>query len=99
MSLPQSGDQRKRGYMNLCKFLGHAWNPDGAEFYSVFHCERCGYEGNGDEQGVRERIAVRLYWWRYNFGLWAKSWREWWKCSDCGGRFGRHDDAFDHLPF
>jgi len=24
----------------------------------------------------------------------------WWRpCPDCGGRFGKHDDSVDHLPF
>ena len=22
----------------------------------------------------------------------------WWRCSECGGRFGRHDDS-PHIPF
>lgn len=84
----------------LCRVLDHAWQPDGAEFYCVYHCERCGYRGNGDEYGIRGRIKVRLYWWRYELGLWWQSVREWWKCSECGGRFGRHNyDEFDHLPF
>ena len=25
--------------------------------------------------------------------------REWWRCPDCGSRFGRHDESVDHLPF
>lgn len=44
----------------LCKIVGHAWNPDGAEFYCVYDCERCGHRGQGDEWNLRERIALRL---------------------------------------
>lgn len=27
------------------------------------------------------------------------SWCEWWHCPVCGGRFGRHDENQEHLPF
>ncbi|HEY0684690.1 MAG TPA: hypothetical protein VGD45_20305 [Steroidobacter sp.] len=84
----------------LCKILGHAWQPDGAKFYCVYDCERCGHHGTGHEWDLREWIALRLYWWRYEAGLRWSCLREWWKCSECGGRFGKHNyDEFDHIPF
>lgn len=82
----------------LCKILGHAWHPDAAEFYSVYDCQRCDHHGY--QCSFRERIVLRLYFWRYEAGLRWSCWREWWKCSECGGRFGKHNyDEFDHLPF
>lgn len=83
----------------LCRVLGHRWHPEGAEFYCVYDCMRCDYHGNGDEYGWRGWVAGKL--WRFNY--WGKSyqWGFWWafKCTECGKRFGRHDDSFDHLPF
>jgi hypothetical protein len=31
---------------------------------------------------------------------WRRKFNEWWgPCSDCGKRFGRHDESKAHLPF
>lgn len=84
--------------MNIwCRIAGHRYNPEGAEYYCVYDCERCGHHGY--EYGWREQIEGKL--WRLN--RWGESyrWGFWWafKCSECGKRFGRHNDEFDHLPF
>lgn len=36
--------------------------------------------------------------WRDRLRGWLKSKKDWWKCPDCGLRFGKHDDS-DHIPF
>jgi len=81
----------------LCRIWGHRYDPVGAEYYSVYHCVRCGHEDY--QRGLREWIEGKI--WR--LGDWLKrermGWSEWWKCTECGGRFGKHDDKFDHLPF
>jgi len=39
------------------------------------------------------------------YGNLAPSWetrrrlREWWKCDQCGGRFGKCDESVSHVPF
>lgn len=81
----------------LCKLWGHKLNEEAAYYYSVYHCDRCGdvYE---EDTGLRERL--RIQWWRLRQAT-AQRWHSlmyWLKCSECGLRFGKHDDS-DHLPF
>lgn len=83
----------------ICKWWGHSWDPEGAEFYCVYYCTRCEHQGHGDEWDLRGRVKLWIYWrvdaikrrW-YSFLYWLK-------CSECGERFGKHNDAFDHIPF
>ena len=79
-----------------CRIFGHLWSPEAAEYYHVYYCDRCGYEGLYDDPSWIHRITWR---WR----LWLKDkrrdWRQWWKCSDCGWHCGRHDPNDEHLPF
>lgn len=82
----------------LCRLFGHHWNPEGAHYYCVYHCERCGHEGYEDGSW-RERIGVRVWVIQQAIGQWIRSWRYWLRCDDCGRWFGRHDDSQDHLPF
>lgn len=79
----------------LCRLFWHRYDPIAAEYYHIYHCDRCG----GDHQfepGLLPRMAWRAClrlqdaWW---------SFRHWWRCVDCGRYCGRHDDSVDHLPF
>lgn len=80
-----------------CRIFGHAYDPTGAEFYSVYRCDCCGH--NGCEYSWLEWIKWKIW----IFNRWrSMEWlgiTEWWRCTECGGRFGRHDHSFDHLPF
>ena len=82
----------------LCRLWGHALNEEAAYYYAVFSCDRCGdvYE---QDTGLREWVKVR--WWLASQRVKSelKDWRYWLRCSDCGRRFGRHDDSQDHIPF
>lgn len=82
----------------LCRFWGHDPHPEAAEFYCVYDCRRCG-ELYDQDMGLREWAKVR--WWHlcYWASLRIAAWRYWLRCTDCGKRFGRHDDNADHLPF
>jgi DNA-directed RNA polymerase subunit RPC12/RpoP len=84
--------------ISVCKILGHRWHPEGAEYYCVYDCMRCGHSGYEDNSW---REWVNHWCWR--IGRWFRehTWsaRKWWRCSECGWRFGRHDDANDHIPF
>jgi uncharacterized C2H2 Zn-finger protein len=82
----------------LCKILGHKLDAEAAHYYGVFHCDRCGTVYERDV-GVREWIRVRLALARYWLRELVVDARQWVRCSDCGRRFGRHDDAADHIPF
>lgn len=55
-------------------------------------CERCEFEIGYHEAMTHEgmRWKLRKAWRRF---------REWWQCSECGGRFGRHDLDTEHFPF
>lgn len=81
----------------LCKLWGHRYHPEGMEFYCIYDCMRCGHHDY--QAGPREWIWGKV--WRLQ--QWGKRnrWGFWWcyKCTDCGLRFGRHDDSFDHIPF
>lgn len=82
-----------------CKILGHHWNPEGAEYYCVYDCMRCGHSGY-ESGSWRERASHQ--WWRIGQRVQPviRRMRNWLKCSECGGRFGRCDyENFDHLPF
>lgn len=80
----------------LCRLFGHRYDPIGAEFYCVYHCERCGHDDY--QRSAMEWLHGKL--WRLS--EWIKGeamgWREWWRCSECGGRYGRHDDS-PHIQF
>lgn len=80
----------------LCMLLGHKFDPWGAAYYGDYHCERCGADAY--QAAIGERIIYRLRLWTES--KWV-AWRRWWKCSDCGWYFGRHDpDQEDrHVPF
>lgn len=81
----------------LCRHWGHAWDPDGARYYCVYHCTRCGYEGY--ESTRAERVAVRWITLKGHVRDWLRYYRPWRRCADCGRRWGRHDEAADHIPF
>ena len=90
-------EQRTKNHL-LCRIWGHAWNPDGAEYYWVYHCERCGH--NGYTAGSwRERLSVKVWIYRRRAADATKTWRQWLRCPDCNRFFGRHDERFDHSPF
>jgi len=82
----------------LCRMWGHAWEPEGAEFYSVYRCVRCYHEGY-TAGSVRERISLWAWIWRNHIRDWWRDARDWLQCEYCHHRFGRHDDGIDHLPF
>ena len=77
-----------------CRIFGHKWDPDAAEFYRVYWCERCGTEeyehSTGEMISWRIRMWVRDTWW---------SWRKWWRCRDCGRHCGRHTKECEDVPF
>lgn len=82
----------------VCKWWGHDMCEEALHYYAVFECRRCGKVYESDT-GIREWLRVRL--WLAQQWLereWA-SWKYWYRCSDCGRRFGKHDDSQDHLPF
>ncbi len=82
----------------LCRLVGHKYDPIGAEIYQYYYCERCGHNGMHDGPSVLERIKTRWWVWKNEWRECWHRWRRWWKCCDCGGRFGRHD--YDRcIPF
>ena len=84
--------------MNWCRLLGHDVLEEALHYYVVLECRRCG-KVYDDQIGPREWIRVRLW----LLSIWLKDhagrWSYWLRCSDCGRRFGRHDESKDHLPF
>jgi rubredoxin len=81
-----------------CRIWGHDLDEEAAYYYAVYSCRRCGNVYD-DDKGLREWI--KLGWWlaaRWIADRWW-SWQLWWRCTECGGRFGRHDDSYDHIPF
>lgn len=81
----------------ICRLIGHDFEPEAAHYYGLYSCRRCGYEDrDGRPPSWLEVVRYRLRGWirdrRHDF-------RKWWKCSDCGRHFGRHDETVDHLPF
>jgi hypothetical protein len=58
---------------------------------------RCGHHGY--ESTRAERLAVRWLLLKERVCDWLQYYRPWRRCSDCGKRWGRHDEAMDHIPF
>lgn len=84
----------------FCWLWGHKFHPDAAMYYNLFDCERCGFCCEGCPTRWEEASYRIRGWWDDQCRYWAwKRWREWWKCSDCGWRCGRHDPNTDHVPF
>ena len=81
-----------------CRIWGHSWDPEGAEYYCVYHCVRCLHEGYTDGS-IRERISLRLWIWRNRLRDWVRPVRRWIRCEYCHLWFGRHDERDDHIPF
>lgn len=73
-----------------CWLNGHNMDP-----YECRYCTTCDREipvSNFNGCGIRGRL--RTWWFMKRQRI-----RAWWKCEDCGKRFGRHDDTIDHIPF
>lgn len=83
----------------LCRLWGNKLNPEAAYYYGRDHCDRCRRDVAG-HTGAREWFNVRLYFGRQWIGERIKGLINFWlPCPECGKRFGKHDDAVDHLPF
>jgi len=80
----------------LCRLFGHRYHPEAAEYYSIYDCRRCGCQ-EYENIGWLPRMAWKFELWKQDTVKGIKTW--WGPCSDCGGRFGRHDDSKDHIPF
>lgn len=82
----------------MCKLVGHQLDADASYYYSLDVCKRCGRELHHplryEHLMVRIRIGCRWIAERLN---WFKEFFT--RCPECGLRFHRHDDRFDHLPF
>ncbi len=90
-----------RNVPKLCRWWGHDLDAEASHYYCVDYCRRCErqVESNTGVLRMRELLSVRIWIMRRAVMDWLNSWREWLKCSECGQRFGRHDDKFDHIPF
>lgn len=82
----------------LCRIWGHDLDPDASYYYRIDYCRNCERQVDGST-GLREWLKVRWSIFTDNVRGTLYGWRCWLKCSECGKRFGRHDDRFDHLPF
>ncbi len=85
----------------LCRWWGHDLDPIGSHYYCVDYCTRCEktVERTTGVARLRELASVRIWLIRCAIRDRFHYWRCWLKCSECGKRFGRHDDSFDHIPF
>lgn len=91
-------EQRVNKPSRLCRWWGHSLEEEASYYYSVDYCRRCHAQVDGNT-GLREWLRVRIFVAGRSVREWFWSWRCWYKCNDCGKRFGRHDNRFDHIPF
>jgi endogenous inhibitor of DNA gyrase (YacG/DUF329 family) len=76
-----------------CRWFGHDIRND---YPYQYYCPYCNTYVEYDEF-VRGGYINRLV---YNIKAWCKFKINWFnKCPDCGKRFGRHDENYQHLPF
>lgn len=97
--LPEPERKRPEGMPWRCYLFGHQ-----VVLEPQMHCRRCQmspvYEEEYDIEGVwRFDRTIRSYFYHY-VTLRVRSWRRgWWKCPECGGRFGKHTTKDCCLPF
>lgn len=84
-----------------CRLFGHAWDHDASRYYSVYHCNRCGYVAQDHfDDGYLPRIKLWLLFRWHDVGDWARrKFHGFFPCPECGRRFGKHDTNVDHIPF
>lgn len=82
-----AGSLRRRVLRIGCWWHGH----DLSNAYTEWTCVRCDQTLSYDD-AVKDcqRDKLRDKW---------RGLKRWWKCDDCGWRFGRHDKNHDHIPF
>lgn len=81
--------------MNLtCWWFGCDSHPDDPAPVEFLECQRCSKIIDYDDLAGMTRCNMAKDWLIYYF------FRKWIpeKCTYCGKRYGRHDDA-DHIPF
>lgn len=71
----------------ICWYFGHDLNNCSNEWYCVSCDEYIDYD-----ETIKDSVKYKLSQW------WARK-KNWIKCPDCGLKFGRHDNNYDHLPF
>ncbi|TPG50656.1 hypothetical protein EAH75_04250 [Rhodanobacter glycinis] len=83
-----------------CRWLGHCFHVDASYYYGIDQCEHCGREfGCGRFPIARTKVrAVLAARWVVRLAVGVRFFL-FHRCEECGQRFGRHDDAIDHLPF
>jgi uncharacterized CHY-type Zn-finger protein len=83
----------------ICKLIGHRLDVDASYYYSLDVCTRCHEEFAAQPLHVEHakvRMVIASRWVRELTASVAGFFQ---KCPDCGHRWHRHDDSFDHLPF
>ena len=81
----------------LCRIFGHPfteWHRDNC-FYDYGTCQRCRDDVCPAEHYPAIVPDLKRWYrgWRWYLGNYFKP------CQECGKRFHRHDDNFEHLPF
>lgn len=80
----------------ICWIFGHRYDPDAAEYYRIYYCERCCQEEPDLRLGWLEWLSVK---WRFWYERTRDRWRRWYRCRDCGRHFGRHTPGCEDVPF
>lgn len=81
----------------ICTFIHHA---DGEH-----SCNRCGEVWESRDGGVAhwpylEQLQFRYFEFKHRQHRRIRDLMTWWRCEDCGGRYGVHSLRCDHdLPF
>jgi hypothetical protein len=70
-----------------CRWRGHGDVDNSGELWFCRNCR----EPISYDDAVRTPWSLKLMDRIY-------AWKNWWKCDECGGRFGRHTDE-PHIPF
>lgn len=84
----------------ICRLIGHAsdWQAEQSGYCS---CLRCGFWSSAwPDREFRTDDGFWLFWFQLKAGAGfrGRRLRNWWRCPDCKGRFGRHDPD-NCLPF
>lgn len=82
-----------------CRLFGHRFHVDSSYYYGIDHCEHCDREFIGGRYPIAHAKVRAVLAARWLAASMAYAMGYFKRCSDCGGRFHRHRDDVEHLPF
>ncbi len=82
----------------ICVFKGHKLNKSAKEAFEFDCCDRC-LEYDVSESAIKDMylsiVSDIFYYRKYGY----KNFKEWVRCPECEGKYGKHDENKHDIPF